>query len=351
MSRALLRSETYTISTGATGYIGGSVLHTIATAHPDWKLTVLLRRTPAAFQSTYPNARIIEGDYDSSEILSSAAEQADIVVHNGDSDHVGALNAIIAGLLRRPTPGYLIHLSGTGIISDWKSTENLGKLNPKIWSDLDPQSLQEIRSLPDTAIHRETEKLLNSTTQKHGHRVNIAIMCPPDIYGKGKGLGKTRTVMTPLFLKETQDLGGRVFFHADGTNTRSWVHIEDLMRMYLHVVEAAVSGSEDAAAYFGDNGYHFASTQEYSQKEFATAAGKILQKHGIVQNAELVQVDLERLDQMAKHPTYQRLARYLFASNSRSRPERAEKLWGYKAQAPSLMECLEDEFLSAEKGA
>lgn len=346
-----LDSHTHTARTGATGYIGGSVLDAIATAHPEWELTVLLRRVPANFESTYPNAKIIKGDYDSSEVISSAAEQADIVVHSGDSDHVAALNAIITGLLKRPTPGYLLHLSGTGIVSDWNSEEYLGRLNPKIWSDLDPKSLQEIRNLPDTAIHRETEKLLFSTIQNHDDKVKIAIMCPPDIYGQGKGLGKTSTVLVSLFVQEALKRGGKVFYHAEGTNTRGWVHINDLMRVYLRVVEAAASGGEEASAHFGENGYHFASTQEHSQLDFAVAAGKILQKHQILKSPEPVQVDLETLDKMEIHPAYPQLARYLFASNSRTRPERAEKLWGYSGQEPGLMECLEDELVSVSNQA
>lgn len=346
-----MKSHAYIASTGATGYIGGSVFHAIATAHPDWDLTVLLRRVPASFESTYPNVKIVQGDYDSFDVISGAAERADIVVHNGDSDHEPALKAIIGGILKRSTPGYLLHLSGTGIVSDWQSEESLGRLNPKIWSDLDHQSLQEIRSLPDTAIHRGTEKLLNLTTQNHGDQVNIAIMCPPDIYGKGKGLGKARTVLPQFFVNEVRNLGGRVFYHGDGTNTRSWVHIDDLLRLYLKVVEAAASTPEAASAYFGENGYHFASTQEHSMLSFATAAGKILKKHQIIENAEPVQVGLERLDKMAPHPTYLGLARYLFASNSRTRAERAEKLWGYSGQAPGLMESLEDELLSVSKEA
>jgi hypothetical protein len=48
-------------------------------------------------------------------------------------------------------------------------------------------------------------------------------------------------------------------------------------------------------------------------------------------------------------PGYERLARYLFASNSRTRPERAEKLFGYKGEAPGLLESLESEVADAVK--
>jgi hypothetical protein len=318
------------------------VLHTIATAHLEYNITVLLRRTPENFKSTYPHIDVITGDYSSTDLIASAAENADIVVHNGDSDHEPSLNAIITGLLRRPTPGYLLHLSGTGIVSDWADEQYLGRLNPKIWSDI--TSLPEIRQLPPAALHRNTETVLHDTIAKHGDKINIAIMCPPDIYGKGKGLAKTQSAFVPFFIKEVKNIGGKVVYHNQGTNTRSWVHVDDLMRLYLHVVEAAASNSKD---FFNENGYYFASTQEHSQLDVAKAAGEILRRHRVIQSPEPVQIGLEQLDSMANIPGFPKLARYLFASNSRTRAERADKAWGYKGKAPGLLECLEADILDA----
>lgn len=329
-------------STGGTGYIGGSVLHTIATAHPEYHITVLLRKTPENFKSTFPNIDIITVDYSNFDLIASAAENADIVVHNGDSDHEPSLNAIIAGLLRRPTPGYLIHLSGTGIVSDWADEQHLGKLNPKIWSDI--TSLPEIRQLPTTALHRNTETILHNTVATHSDRINIAIMCPPDIYGRGKGLAKTQSALIPFFIKAVKKTGGKIFYVNEGTNTRIWVHIDDLIRLYLHVVEAAGSNSK---SFFNENGYYFASTQEHSQLDVAKIVGDILHRHGVIQNPEPVQIGLEQLDSMANIPRFPKLTRYLFASNSRTRARRAEEALGYTAKAAGLFECLETDLLDA----
>jgi nucleoside-diphosphate-sugar epimerase len=331
--------------TGGTGFIGGSVLHTIATSHPEYDITVMLRKIPEAFQSTYPNIKIVQGDYDSVDIITKNAAVADIVVHNGDSDHEKSLNAIISGLLSRPTPGYLLHLSGTGIVSDWANEEYLGRLNPKVWSDI--SSLAEIQDLPYNALHRNTELILHETVRLNHDKINIAIMCPPDIYGKGKGLAKTHSALVPMYVKEIKHLGGEVFYYGEGTNTRSWVHIDDLMRIYLKVIEAAASGS--GAEYFNENGYHFAATQEHSQLDVANVVGRILHKQGDVADARPFPISLEQLDCLLKVPGYEKLARYLFASNSRTKAERAERLHGYKAEAPGLLESLESDVLDALK--
>jgi uncharacterized protein YbjT (DUF2867 family) len=67
-------------STGGTGYIGGSVLHTIVTAHPEYEVTALLRKVPETFSSTYPNVKVVKGDYDSADLLSEEASKSDVVI-------------------------------------------------------------------------------------------------------------------------------------------------------------------------------------------------------------------------------------------------------------------------------
>lgn len=304
---------------------------------------MLLRREPPALRLTYPHIKVLLGDYDSFDAISAAAQDANIVVHCGDSDHEPSLNAIIAGLKRRQQPGYLLHLSGTGIVSDWASETYLGRLSAKVWSDADAASLSEIRNLPNHALHRNTEKMLHQAVREHGDKVHVAIVCPPDIYGRGKGLVKTQSALIPMFVNESKKLGS-VFYYGEGSNTRSWVHIDDLMRLYLRVVEvAARNEQEEAKQYFGENGYHFASTQEHSHIAVARAVGKLLASRGMLPTPEPVQIDLQTLDGMANIPNFPKLARYLYASNSRTRADRSEKLWRYKGEAPGLMEVLVDD--------
>jgi nucleoside-diphosphate-sugar epimerase len=337
--------------TGSTGYIGGSVLHTITTSHPSYFITVLLRRTPEKFSTYYPGVKVIAGDYNSTSLLTQHAAQADIVIHCGDSDHVSSLTALLAGLSQRDTPGYLLHLSGSGIVSDWRTPSSLGHPNPKIWSDT--TDVSEIASLPKEELHRATEEILHAHIANPESKVNIAIMCPPDIYGRGKGPGKTSSALIPMYVNEIlKSKAKRAFYVKEGTNTRSWVHVDDLMRLYLRVVEAAAEPDKyPAAEYFNGNGYYFASTQEHSQRDVAVAVGAVLYKHGVIEDAEPLEVDLEQVDQMANiWPAFPKLGRYLFASNSRTRAERAKALWGYKGVAAGLMECLEQDVLDAMGG-
>jgi nucleoside-diphosphate-sugar epimerase len=316
-------------------------------AHPDWTFTALLRRTPPSFTTVYPGVRILHGDYDSIDTLTAAAEDADIVVHCGDSDHEGSLNALLAGLKRRTVPGFLVHLSGTGIVADWAEEEFQGRLNPRVWSDAAKEDVEAIRNLPEGRLHRNTEKILNRAVREKGEKVNVAVMCPPDIYGKGRGPGKTSSALVPLFVSEARKRG-HVFFVEEGENRRSWVHVDDLMRVYSKVVEAAASGDKETVQqYFGENGYHFAGTQECSHMDLARKIGEVLVKRGVIEAAEPVRIGLEEVDGIVYWPRFPKLARYLYASNSRTRAERARELWGYEGREWGLLECVEEDVLAA----
>lgn len=137
----------------------------------------------------------------------------------------------------------MIHLSGSGVVADWRSPEFLGKQNPKIWSDV--SDIDEITSRPDGELHRNVDKIIQEAAREHGEKLKTAIVCPPDIYGKGRGPGKTATVYFPTFLDEIKTIRSP-FYANEGTNTRSWVHIEDLMQVYVNLVEAAATGGANA---------------------------------------------------------------------------------------------------------
>lgn len=68
--------------TGATGYIGGDFLHTVSQRHPEYAITVLVRReeTISRIKESYPGIEIVEGDLDDGEKLAAAAADVDVVL-------------------------------------------------------------------------------------------------------------------------------------------------------------------------------------------------------------------------------------------------------------------------------
>lgn len=153
------------------------------------------------------------------------------------------MKALIAGLLEHAAPAFLIHLSGTGIVSDWSEPEWRGKLNPKIWDDI--ADIEAITSREDFQLHRNVDKIIQAAAAEHSDHLKTAIVCPPDIYGPGRGPGRTQSVYFPMYFQQVKKLG-HAFYADQGTSTRSWVHLEDLMTVYLKLVEAAVAGGQGA---------------------------------------------------------------------------------------------------------
>lgn len=69
-------------STGATGYIGGDVLASIASQFPAASITALVRDTARAKPITnkYPHVQLQQGDLDSADIIEAAVKEADVVI-------------------------------------------------------------------------------------------------------------------------------------------------------------------------------------------------------------------------------------------------------------------------------
>lgn len=73
-------SPTKLFITGATGYIGGSVLESLIAKFPDLEITALLRSPSQEFKERYPKVKIVKGDFDAFGVISGAAQDADIVI-------------------------------------------------------------------------------------------------------------------------------------------------------------------------------------------------------------------------------------------------------------------------------
>ncbi|UPK92247.1 hypothetical protein LCI18_003182 [Fusarium solani-melongenae] len=328
--------------TGATGYTGGTVLNTLVTAHPDYNISVLLRKPIASFSDAYPGVKVLLGDFDSTDLLKDAASKADIVIHHGNSDYVPAVKSLIAGVIERAQaskPAFYIHLGGTAIIADYN---NLGELSPKVWSDVD--DLDAIWSFPAESIHRETEFLIQEAWSKYGDKLKTAVVCPPNMHGKGTGPGRADSFYVPSFWAESLKLGA-TFYLGSGSNIYSRAHVEDVAQVFLKLVEAAVDGGQGAD--WGRQGYYFTAVEEVTQYDIAVAVGKILKSKGQLSTEVPRQVSLEELDSMLTYIPLEGTARLLFGSNSRSKPDRAQKWLGFKPQRRGFLESLEDDLSSA----
>lgn len=265
--------------------------------------------------------------------LGEAKARANILLDAADaSDHEGAARAIISGLVSGHTaekPGYLLHTGGTGILTYFDSKDNftgLGKWSDKEFNDWD--GVSELTSLPDEAFHRNVDKIVLEAGSKHGDILKTVIVCPPTIYGKGRGPGSTRG-------RQVYGLASLVLRKGDtpivGEGKARWnnVHIEDLSNVFALLVEKAVAGDKSDELW-GAKGYILTENGEHVWGDLSRLVAKEAEKLGYISNPkeQSLSVDAAMDDGGFESVSW--------GLNSRAKAIRARKLLGWKPVKPSI---------------
>jgi nucleoside-diphosphate-sugar epimerase len=231
--------------------------------NPDWEsaFSILVRDTQRGklISNVYPKARLVYGGLDDLELLEKESAAADIILNFADSDNTHSAEAIVRGAKKHQVkPVFIIHTSGTGILT-WKTVETgtFGQLEEKVYDDW--EGIGEVTSLPDSAAHRNVDKIFLEAEENGNKLVKTAIVCPPSIYGIGRGPGNKRSQqlynLSNIILSAGE--GKRV---GEGKNRQTHVHVKDLSQLYVLLIEAAAVGG--GAATWGQQGYYFSSIGE-----------------------------------------------------------------------------------------
>ncbi|KAL0265413.1 hypothetical protein SLS55_001380 [Diplodia seriata] len=342
-------------SLGVTGYIGGDAFVTINQQHPEYEWTFLVRNpeSVAALPKQYPNAKAVHGDLDSYDLIVEEASKADVVFSEStplasprlpscrtaplttphppadwaDADHPGAATAIAAGLKRRATPAFLIHTSGAGIltVTDIHNAA-FGTESSTLYDDWD--GVSAVTSLPDDAAHRDVDKIVLAASAE-SPPIRTAIVCPPCIYGEGRGPAKRRSIQVPRLVRCALQRG-KGFRLGGGRNRWRNVHVADLSNVYLRLVEEAAK-PDGGCATWGAEGYYFAESGEHYWGDVAAAVAREACRAGLFKTAEVDELGLDEVDAMDGR------GRYLWGTNSRHVAVRAKKVLGWQLTGlPSL---------------
>ncbi|KAH7359730.1 NAD dependent epimerase/dehydratase family protein [Pyrenochaeta sp. MPI-SDFR-AT-0127] len=318
--------------TGATGYIGGDALYAIANTYPDLEITALVRNSDkgAKVASQYAKVRLVYGDLDSTELLTSEASKADIVVHTADCDHLGSAKAIIAGLAQNQEKTYLIHTSGTGVLAfEDAESRTYGLKREKVYDDWD--GIGEVTSIPDVAVHRNVDKVILAANEASSN-ISSAIVCPPCIYGPGRGPDNQRSVQVYDMARAILQRG-KGFIVGEGFNFWTEVHVQDLSEVFLGLVTAALE-PEGGKATWNQKGYYFAQSAEFAWGEIGRKITKIAFDKKLINTADVESVNKDEADGLRAFGSY------LWGTNSRCKAIRANKLFGWTPKQKSLLELL-----------
>ncbi|KAF2025323.1 NAD(P)-binding protein [Setomelanomma holmii] len=330
--------------TGATGYIGGDTLYALYSKHPEYEYAALIRtgQKTKPITEAFPKIRIVIGGLDDSQVLEAEAARADVVIHTADaSDHEGAAKAIAKGLAAghlKENPGFWLHTGGAGILC-WETMRDDEKLGE--WSDReynDWTAVEDLTDLPEDAFHKNVDEVvLSSGTDS----VKTAILCPPTIYGRGRGPSHTRS-------RQAYELANLIltgkYVPTIGQGKARWnnVHVADLAQLFVLLTEAAVANNTDEKLW-NQKGYYLVENGEHQWSDLARLMGKKATELGLV-DGKLEEKSLSK-DKAIEQAGFEAVS---WGFNSRGKAERAKKVVGWKPKAPSIEVCV-DEILKDEK--
>ncbi|KAF4426506.1 hypothetical protein F53441_14129 [Fusarium austroafricanum] len=330
--------------TGTTGFIGGDAFYAFNKAHPDWSYTILVRNEQKGkdVQKQYPKVKLAIGSLDDSKVIEKAASEADIVLHTADSsDHPGSARAIAAGLRSTHSasnPGHWIHVSGTGILC-WYDGHNKrigdGPLPEQAYDDL--EGVDKVLDLPDIAFHRDVDKIVLEEAAKDPDAVKVAIVCPPTIYGAGRGPANQRSRQIPGLVETALDLGYGPIIGAGETEWDN-VHVQDLSDLFILLAEnAASSDKSNKQEIWGPKAYFFAENGKHKWSHISALIAKEAHKQGFIKSDETKTLNVE---EAKKNLGFQALS---WGLNSRGEAKRARKYLGWKPKCCSLEENIPEE--------
>lgn len=171
--------------------------------------------------------------------------------------------------------------------------------------------------MPDDAPHRVVDKVV---IEADGGKVRTAIICPPTIYGTGRGPGNQRGHQVNELARCTlqEQKGIQV-----GAGKSQWanVHLYDLSNCFLKLLEAAVEGGKGAT--WGREGYYFTENGELAWGDMARFVAMEAHSQGFLSTKDVSIIS----DEDAKKLTHR--GDVLWAANSRCKAVRARKLLGW----------------------
>ena len=225
---------------------------------------------------------------------------------------------------------WLIHTSGTGILTvEDQRAGTCGIERPKQYNDW--EGVSELINLPSDAFHRNVDEIILGIGLQNSASVKVAVVCPPTIYGPGRGPGNTKSIQAYLLsaavLKRKQG-----FLVGKGENVWHQVHVQDLSDVYLALGEAASEGGGKAT--WNDEGYYLAENGSFVWGDIQRAVAQSVFEKQLISSPDVESLDAAQTTEVLFG------GKYAWGSNSRGISLRARKLFGWNPQKPKLIELI-----------
>lgn len=199
--------------TGATGYIGAVVLDTLLGAGHD--VIAPVRSDSSARAVAARGGTPIVGDLYDAAWLSDLLESTDAAIHTAASDDAERLNLAVADAVGRAYGGSGRRFVLTSGIWEYGAGGGIHSTDAPAPVDLVAWRV------------RIEERLLSSDVQ-------TTIVVPGVVYGHGRGL-------LSVIVDAPRTADGALTLVGDGSQRWTWVHVDDLARLYLLAVTHPVA--------------------------------------------------------------------------------------------------------------
>jgi len=313
--------------TGVTGYIGGSVL-TGLIALKKYNIVALVRSQAISPQLHAAGVKTVEGSLADLELLTTEAAKADVVIHTASADDLLAVQALVKGQKSRAdSNAVFIQTSGTGELVNHEG---------KIEIPFDDEDIKRFIEIPDAAPHANVDHWLWENLDG----LRAAIIAPSTIYGIGSGFGNKVSSQIPSVIKASVARGQAGWVGPRDDVVWSSVHIQDLVDLYLLVLDGLEKGTiEHGKA----GGLYFGITQDYKYHDVAVALSKLLPKHGLIKDDTISAFPTDDLAFVGKYFIAPALLP-IWNADSKGVANRSKKI-GWRPSRPTLFETLEDEIV------
>ncbi|GAB1317174.1 3beta-hydroxysteroid-dehydrogenase/ decarboxylase isoform 1 [Madurella fahalii] len=288
--------------TGATGYIGGTILSTLLSPPSlptPFPITCLLRGPARAATLTAAyGARIqpaLHADLDDLATTTALAAQHDVIIHTTVGYHPASAAALVRGLAqRRAATGrdvWMVHTSGTSNLADRPFSVAGGRgVVRREFDDArdDVYALEKELERAGPYAQRETELGVVELGEELG--VKTVVVMSPTIFGIGTGLFNRLSIQVPAYVKAALAYGRGVVV-GDGEGVWDHVHVEDLAELYkLLVVEILERGGEHLPT--GRKGIIFSTNGRHTWMEVAQGVAEALCEEGKIADKAVERIGL-----------------------------------------------------------
>lgn len=171
------------------------------------------------------------------------------------------------------------------------------------------------------------DKIVLAEAARDPKAVKIAIVCPPTIYGTGRGIISQRSRQVPLLIALTLEHGAAPVI---GNGLTEWdnVHVRDLSDLIILLAKQSLRAEPDSneEEIFGPKGYFFCENGTHRWAQLAEEVAREANKQGLINGTSTMRLDIgEAREKLGMEPV-------TWGLNSRGAAKRARKYLGWKPE-------------------